>query len=73
MSAKRSTMTVLSTALIVLAMGGCAPLTSMPAKPTAPSGLTTIAGDGLVCYPAPDHAQIMRYIVELERGYGTIQ
>lgn len=35
--------------------------------PTKPSGLTVMAGDGLVCYWQDDHAEIMTYILELER------
>ena len=68
MSATRSKPTALSTALISLAMAGCMTLGSGDQMPTKPSGLTVIAGDGLVCYPKDDHAQIMTYILELERA-----
>lgn len=69
MSATRSMMTLLSMPLIVLAMAGCTTSSAMPEKPTAPSGLTVMAGDGIVCYSERDHASLMTYIIELERGY----
>ena len=45
----------------------------MPPKPTTPSGMTVMAGDGMVCYPESDNAQLMIYILELERGYNILQ
>jgi len=70
MNVPRLTRTLLSTLLISLAMAGCG--ASMPTKPTTPSGLTVIAGDGMVCYPESDNAQLMVYILELERGYNAL-
>lgn len=66
MAATRSSLTLLSTLLISLAMAGCIP--SQVVKPTKPSGITVMAGEGLVCYWQDDHAQIMTYILELERA-----